>query len=88
MQLKDLQAMPVDNSSDGAVAGWSTISNHCNNVALQALNIRIGNSVVHHHCRAVLRIVEEVQLIACPRHMHNILPMHATARCSRHAALS
>lgn len=31
MQLKDLQAMPVDNSSDGAVAGWSTISNHCNN---------------------------------------------------------
>ena len=31
MQLRDLQAMPVDNSSDGAVAGWSTISNHCNN---------------------------------------------------------
>ena len=25
MQLKDLQAMPVDNGSDGAVAGWSTI---------------------------------------------------------------
>lgn len=31
MQLKDLQAMPVNSGSDVGVAGWSTISNHCNN---------------------------------------------------------
>jgi hypothetical protein len=29
-----------------------------------------------------------VQLVRAARHMYNILPMHATARCSRHAALS
>ena len=59
-----------------------------NNIALQALDIRIGNSVVHHHRRTVLRIVEEMQLIRAVRHMHNILPVQAAARCSRHAALS
>ena len=36
----------------------------------------------------MLRIVEEVQLILTGSHMHNILAVQTTARCSQHAALS
>ena len=55
----------------------------CYNIALQALDIRIGNSVVHHHRRAVLRIIEEVQFIRAGSHMHNILAVQRVLR--RHA---
>ena len=68
--------------------GIAILIQNRNNIALQALDIRIGNSVVHHHRRAVLRIIEEVQFIRAGSHMHNILAVQATARCSRHAALS
>ena len=56
---------------------------NCNNIALQALDIRIGNSVVHHHRRTILCIVEEVQLIRAGSHMHNILAVQRVLR--RHA---
>ena len=46
-----------------------------NHIALQALDIRIGNIIVNNHRRTVLRIVEEVQLIVAALHMHNILSM-------------
>ena len=59
-----------------------------NDIALQALDVGIRRAIVHHHRRAVLRIVEEMQFVRAARHMYNILPVQATARCSRHAALS
>ena len=59
-----------------------------NNIALQALDVGIRRAVVHHHRRAVLGVIENVQFIRAGSHMHNILPVQATARCSRHAALS
>ena len=68
--------------------GIAILIQNCNNIALQALDIRIRRAVVHHHRRAVLRIVEEVQFIRAGSHMHNILAVQTTARCSQHAALS
>ena len=68
--------------------GIAILIQNRNNVALQALNIRIRRAVVHHHRRTVLRVIEEMQLIRAGSHMHNILTVQAAARCSRHAALS
>ena len=44
-----------------------------NNVALQALDVGIRRAIVHHHCRTVLRVVEEVQLVAALGHVDNVL---------------
>ena len=68
--------------------GIAILIQNRNNIALQALDVGIRRAIVHHHRRAVLRIVEEVQLIRAGSHMHNILTVQAAARCSRHAALS
>ena len=44
-----------------------------NNIALQALDVGIRRAIVHHHCRTVLRVVEEVQLVAALGHVDNVL---------------
>ena len=64
--------------------GIAILIQNRNNIALQALDIRIRRAVVHHHRRAVLRVVEEVQLIRAGSHMHNIL---AVQRVLRHHAV-
>ena len=59
-----------------------------NDVILLVVEVSVGSTIERHHSRLVLCIVEEVQFIRAGSHMHNILPMQAAARCSRHAALS
>ena len=58
----------------GAVAVKQT-----NNIALQVVQVGVGSTVEDHHSRLVLRIVEEVQLIAIFGHMHNVLAMQGVA---------
>ena len=38
MQIKDLQAMPVQVGNETIVAGLSTISNNCNNTNVTCVN--------------------------------------------------
>ena len=51
-----------------------------NHIALQALDVSIRNTVVSHDRWTILCIIEEMQFIAFPRHMHNILPMQGIVR--------
>ena len=53
--------------------GIAILIQNRNNVALQALDVGIRRAIVHHHCRAVLRVVEEVQLVAALGHVDNVL---------------
>ena len=63
--------------------GIAILIQNRNNIALQALNIRIRRAVLHHHRRTVLCIVEEMQFIRTGSHMHNILAVQRVLR--RHA---
>ena len=51
-----------------------------NHIALQVLDVSIRNTVVSHDRWTILCIIEEMQFIAFPRHMHNILPMQGIVR--------
>ena len=53
--------------------GIAILIQNRNNVALQALDVGIRRAIVHHHCRTVLRVVEEVQLVAALGHVDNVL---------------
>ena len=58
----------------------------CHNVTLQVLHIAVRGSVVNNHRRLVLRVVEEVQLIAALSHMHHILAMQRVVSGAGHPA--
>ena len=45
------------------------------NVALQILHIAVRGTVINDYRRLVLRIVEEVQLVAALGHVHNVFAM-------------
>ena len=53
--------------------GIAILIQNRNNVALQALDVGIRRAIVHHHRRTVLRVVEEVQLVAALGHVDNVL---------------
>ena len=63
--------------------GIAILIQNRNNIALQALNIRIRRAVVHYHRRAVLRIVEEVQFVAALSHVMNVLAMQGVVGRTR-----
>lgn len=50
------------------------------NIALQILDIAVRYVVVHNYSRLVLRIIEEVQIIAALGHVHHILAMQRVFR--------
>ena len=50
------------------------------NVALQVLHIPVACAIVHHHCRAPVRTVEEVQIVAALGQLYYIFPVKYIVR--------
>ena len=61
----------------------AVVVNQPNDVTLQVVQVGVGSTVEDHHSRLVLRIVEEVQLIAIFGHMHNVLAMQGVVGRTR-----